>query len=157
MKVVKSGGAMFRGSSFQTIDTKGRLKIPTRFLETIKKAGSNTIIVSRMDECLVAYTQTGWFKIETKILSLAEKSASLRRFRRIFIGGAFECKFDKQVRILIPPILRQYAQLKKDIVIVGVLNHFEIWSRSHWEDENNQLEKDMLKEEVRNEIASLGL
>jgi len=148
---------MFRGSSFQTIDAKGRLKIPTRFLGTIKKSGSNTIIVSRMDECLVAYTQAEWFNIESKILSLAEKSASLRRFRRIFIGGASECNFDKQVRILIPPMLRQYAQLKKDIVLVGVLNHFEIWSRSRWEDENSRLEEDMLKEEVRNEIASLGL
>ncbi len=148
---------MFRGSSFQTIDIKGRLKIPTRFLGTIKKSGSNTIIVSRMDECLVAYTQAEWFKIETKILTLSEKSASLRRFRRIFIGGAFECNFDKQSRILIPPMLRQYAQFKKDIVLVGVLNHFEIWSRNRWEDENSRLEKDMLKEEVRNEIASLGL
>jgi len=148
---------MFRGSSFQTIDTKGRLKIPTRFLGTIKKSGRDSIIVSRMDECLVAYTQAEWSKIETRILSLAEKSANLRRFRRIFIGGAFECNFDKQVRILIPPMLRQYAQFKKEIVLVGVLSHFEIWSRSRWEDENNRLEEDLLKEEVRNEIASLGL
>ena len=148
---------MFRGSSFQTIDTKGRLKIPTRFLGTIKRSGGDSIIVSRMDECLVAYTQAEWSKIETRILSLAEKSAHLRRFRRIFIGGAFECNFDKQLRILIPPMLRQYAQFKKEIVLVGVLSHFEIWSRGRWEDENSRLEEDLLKEEVRNEIASLGL
>ncbi len=153
----QSGNMMFRGSSFQTIDAKGRLKVPKRFVGVIKESEGGALIVSRMDGCLVAYTQPEWSKIEAKILSLAEKSASLRRFRRIFIGGASECNFDKQVRILIPPVLRQYAELEKDIVLVGVLDHFEIWSRERWEDENNRLEEDMLNEDVRNEIASLGL
>jgi MraZ protein len=74
----------------------------------------------------------------------------MRRFRRVFIGGAYECTCDKQERILIPPMLREYAGFEKDIVLVGVLDHFEIWSRDTWEAENQALETDLKKEEVRN-------
>ena len=81
----------------------------------------------------------------------------MRRFRRVFIGGAFECSYDKQDRILIPQNLRQYAEIDKEIVMVGVLDHFEIWSRKSWDRENIHLEKDMKKEDARNEIAKLGL
>ena len=148
---------MFRGSSFHTIDLKGRIIVPARFREIIKADDNNGIMISRMDSGLVAYTLTEWRKIETRILSLAEKSDNMRRFRRVFIGGAFECPCDKQGRILIPPMLRQYAELSREIVLVGVLDHFEIWSREKWEKENLHMEKDMKKEEVRNEIAKLGL
>ena len=148
---------MFRGSSLHTIDSKGRIIIPARFREIIKADDNNGIMISRMDSGLVAYTHTEWRKIETRILSLAEKSDNMRRFRRVFIGGAFECPCDKQGRILIPPMLRQYAELSREIVLVGVLDHFEIWSREKWEKENLHMEKDMKKEEVRNEIAKLGL
>jgi MraZ protein len=88
---------------------------------------------------------------------MAEKSESMRRFRRVFIGGAFECTNDKQGRILIPPSLRQYAGIEKEIVMVGVLDHFEIWAREKWEEEQLNLEEDLKKEDVRNEIARLGL
>ena len=148
---------MFRGSSFHTIDSKGRIIVPTRFRDIIKTDGSNGVMISRMDNGLVAYTFEEWVKIETRILSLAEKSNNMRRFRRVFIGGAFECICDKQDRILIPPTLRQYAVFDREIVLVGVLDHFEIWSRENWEDENLHMEEDMKKEEVRNEIAKLGL
>ena len=148
---------MFRGSSFHTIDSKGRIIIPARFRDVIKAQESNGVMVSRMDGGLVAYTYDEWRNIETRILSLAEKSENMRRFRRVFIGGAFECACDKQDRILIPLNLRQYAELDKEIVLVGVLDHFEIWSRKSWDRENIHLEKDMKKEGVRNEIAKLGL
>jgi MraZ protein len=148
---------MFRGSSFHTIDTKGRIIIPARFRDVIKAQGLNGVMVSRMDGGLVAYTYDEWCKIETRILSLAEKSENMRRFRRVFIGGAFECSCDKQDRILIPQNLRLYAELGKEIVLVGVLDHFEIWSRKSWDRENIHLEKDMKKEDTRNEIAKLGL
>ena len=148
---------MFRGSSFHTIDAKGRIIIPKRFRDAIKNNENNGLMISRMDNGLVAYTLSDWEKIEAKILSLAEKSDSMRRFRRVFIGGAFECSCDRQDRILVPPTLREYAVLDRDIVIVGVLDHFEIWSRQNWDKENSFMEKDMQKEDVRNEIARLGI
>ncbi len=148
---------MFRGSSFHTVDAKGRLIIPARFRDVIRADGGERMMISRMDGCLVAYPIDEWRHIETRIQQLAQKSASMRRFRRVFIGGAFDCTCDKQERILIPPLLREYAGLQKDIVLVGVLDHFEIWSREKWENENLNLEEDLKQEEVRNEIASLGL
>ena len=149
---------MFRGSSFHTIDSKGRIIIPTRFRDIIIEGGNNGLMISKLDGGLVAYTIEEWNKIESKILSMAEKSENMRRFRRVFIGGAFECSADKQGRILIPPALRQYAELKKEIALVGVLDHFEIWSRESWDRENMEIENDYnQKEAFRNEIASLGL
>lgn len=147
---------MFRGCSFHTIDQKGRIIVPTRFRDIIKADGDG-IMISRMDTCLVAYTFDEWREIENKILSLAEKSETMRRFRRVFIGGAFKCACDKQERILIPPTLRDYATFEREIVLVGVLDHFEIWSRENWDRENMHMEEDMKKEDVRNEIAKLGL
>ena len=148
---------MFRGSSFHTIDTKGRVIIPKRFRDAMGHRSGGSIMVSRMDKGLVAFTLKEWEKIESRILALAEKSESMRRFRRVFIGGAFECNCDKQDRILIPPTLREYVALDKEIVLVGVLDHFEIWSRENWEKENTDMEKDIKKEDVRNEIAKLGI
>ncbi|RJP76774.1 MAG: division/cell wall cluster transcriptional repressor MraZ [Desulfobacteraceae bacterium] len=148
---------MFRGSSFHTIDPKGRLIIPSRFRDVLKAGGGDGVMLSRMDSSLFAYAFEEWKKIEDKILSMAEKSEAMRRFRRVFIGGAFELNCDKQGRILIPPTLRQYAGVQKEIVLVGVLDHFEIWSRENWESENTRMEQDMMEEGVRNEIAKLGL
>ena len=148
---------MFRGSSFHTIDAKGRIIIPKRFRDVIGDGSVGSIMVSGMDRCLVAFALSEWKKIESRIMALAEKSESMRRFRRVFIGGAFECNCDKQDRILIPPMLREYAGLDKDIVLVGVLDHFEVWSRENWNLENSALDKDIQREDVRNEIAKLGI
>ncbi len=148
---------MFRGSSLHTIDAKGRLIIPSRFRDVIRANGGERVMISQMDGCLVVYPFEDWRRIETRILEMAQKSEQMRRFRRVFIGGAFECACDKQERILIPPLLRESAGLEKDVALVGVLDHFEIWSREAWEEEKLNLEKDLKLEEVRNEIASLGL
>ncbi|MFZ5570571.1 MAG: division/cell wall cluster transcriptional repressor MraZ [Thermodesulfobacteriota bacterium] len=148
---------MFRGSSFHNLDPKGRFVIPSRFRDVIRNGGADGVMMTRMDASLFAYPFEEWKKIEAKVLSLTEKSDTMRRFRRIFLGGASDCYCDKQGRILVPPALRQYAALDKEIVLVGVLDHFEIWSRERWDKENLQMEEDMIKEEVRNEIAKLGL
>jgi MraZ protein len=148
---------MFRGSSFHTIDPKGRIIIPARFRDVIKASGAESIMITCMDGCLFAYTHDQWGKLEQKILQLPEKSEAMRRFQRIFIGGAHDCKSDAQGRVLIPPFLKQYAELEKDIVLVGVLARFEIWSRENWDQENGQMKKDMGDDQVRQEIALLGL
>ncbi|MBA2881127.1 MraZ protein [Desulfosalsimonas propionicica] len=152
---------MFRGSSYHTIDAKGRVNIPARFRELIRNNGGNGLVLSGpgLDEKgLVAYPYQSWETVEEKILQMAEKSSAMRRFRRIFIGESAECPMDRQGRILIPQSLRDYASLEKDIVLVGVLDHFEIWSLENWNDEKRKLhEEDMKNEEVSNEIARLGL
>jgi MraZ protein len=98
-----------------------------------------------------------WSQLEERILRLAEKSDTMRRFRRVFIGGAHECVCDKQDRILIPPTLRQYAALNKEIVLVGVLDHFEVWSRENYQNEELMLANDLKDPEARNEIIRLSI
>ncbi|MBW1739954.1 MAG: division/cell wall cluster transcriptional repressor MraZ [Deltaproteobacteria bacterium] len=148
---------MFRGSSFHNLDAKGRLIIPARFRDVLKQSSVDGVMVSKMDGALFCYTFEQWRKIEERILNLSVKSENMRRFRRIFIGGAHECFLDKQARILIPPSLRQYAGLNKEIVLVGVLDHFEIWAKESWMEEDARLQNDIKNEDVRNEVAELGL
>jgi MraZ protein len=148
---------MFRGTSSHNLDSKGRLIIPARFRDVLKQSSVDGLMISKMDGSLCSYTFEEWRKIEERILNLARRSENMRRFRRIFIGGAHECMLDKQARILIPPILRQYAGLDKGVVLVGVLDHFEIWAKESYAQEDENLHNDLKNEELRNEIAELGL
>ena len=110
---------------------------------------------SNKDGCLYAYTFSEWEKVEGKIL--ATKTNAMAGFRRFFLGNSCECTCDKQDRILIPKSLREYAKLEKDIVLVGNLDHFEIWDKAQWDKTNKEAEQALKKEEVKEEIASLGL
>ncbi|MEE8399577.1 MAG: division/cell wall cluster transcriptional repressor MraZ [Desulfobacterales bacterium] len=148
---------MFRGNSFHTIDPKGRIIIPSRFRDVIRAGGGQGVMISRRGRGLFVYTYDEWAKIEGRVLALAEKSDEMDRFIRTFIGGAFDCPCDKQDRVLVPAVLRTYAELDKEIAVVGVLRRFEIWSRENWEMEIQQQEEDIRKEDVRSEIARLGL
>jgi MraZ protein len=148
---------MFRGTSFHNLDSKGRLIIPARFRDVLKQSSVDGLMISQMDGALSCYAFEEWRKIEERILNLARRSENMRRFRRLFIGGAHECMLDKQARILIPPSLRQYAGLNKGVVLVGVLDHFEIWAKESYTQEDENLHNDLKNEDLRNEIAELGL
>ena len=146
---------MFRSSSFHTIDPKGRVIIPARFRNILKADKIYGVMVSNKDGCLYAYTFSEWEKVEGSILAV--KTSAMSDFRRFFLGNSCECTCDKQDRILIPKSLRAYANLEKEIVLVGNLDRFEIWDRDKWDKVNNQVEQKLKKEEVREEIASIGL
>jgi transcriptional regulator MraZ len=146
---------VFRSSSFHTIDAKGRVIIPSRFRNILKADKLYGVMVSNKDDCLYAYTFSEWEKVETKILSA--KTSAMGAFRRFFLGNSCECMCDRQDRILIPKSLREYANLEKDIVLVGNLDRFEIWNRDQWNTINKEMEQKLKQEEVKEEIASLGL
>ena len=130
--------------------------IPARFRVDLKDDGKGTgVMISNKDDCLYAYTFSEWEQVESRIL--AAKSANMAEFRRFFLGNSCECMLDNQDRILIPKSLREYAGLEKEIVLVGNLDHFEIWDRAKWDEVNKRTEQKLKKEEVREEIASLGL
>jgi len=118
---------MFRGTSYNTLDDKGRLIIPSRFRDAVRAGGGGSIMLTRLDRALFVYTMDEWNLVESRVLQEPVTSSALRRFRRIFIGGASECQWDKQDRALIPMPMREYADLKKDVVVVGQIDHFEIW------------------------------
>lgn len=134
--------------------------IPTRFRKDLRidkedESKGSGVMISNKDDCLYAYTFCEWEAVENRIL--AAKSANMAEFRRFFLGNSCECMLDSQDRILIPKSLREYAGLEKEIVLVGNLDHFEIWDRTKWDEVNKRTEQKLKKEEVREEIASLGL
>ncbi len=147
----------FRGNYYHTLDQKGRFTLPSEFKEVLLESTSASVMITRMDGCLFAYPLEEWEEIENRILSLPTTSETIRRFRRIFVGGAFECPFDKQGRILVPPPLREYAALDRDIVLVSAVSHFEIWSKTRWENEFLSWEEELKQPQARADISSIGL
>jgi len=145
----------FRSSSFHKIDTKGRIIIPSRFKEILKADKTYGVMVTNKDNCLYAYTFGEWEKLEKKILSA--NSPNINEFRRFFLGNSCDCICDKQDRIRIPQNLREYANLTKDIVLVGNLDRFEIWDRENWDQVNKTVEIKLKKKEVKEEFTPLGL
>jgi len=148
---------VLRGTSYHTLDSKGRFILPSRFRQEM--GGDGTVLfITTFDNALYAYSHDEWIQKEKDIDALAVKNRAFRRFRRSFVGSAEECKVDKQLRILIPQPLREDADLDKDIVLVGGLDHFEIWSKERLaEDKRKFLEEDMENEEVLGGISNLGL
>lgn len=149
---------MFRGGSFHTLDEKGRIIIPTRFKAVLEScASTDRFFLTILDGGLMAYPIAEWVALEKRILALEETSPAMWRFKRYFVGSAVECQLDRQGRVVIPQPLKESAGLEKEIILVGVLNHFEIWAKERWDANHRKLEEDMLQEEVLKEIRSLGI
>ncbi len=128
---------MFMGEYLHTIDGKGRVIIPARFREAL---GERFIATKGLDHCLFVYPMSEWTTLEQKLRTLPFTQQDVRAFVRFFFSGATECEVDKQGRILLPANLREYAQLVKDIVLVGVSTRVEIWSQALWADYSKQAE-----------------
>jgi MraZ protein len=119
---------MFRGRNDLAIDDKGRIMLPIKFREALAKNDETTLWLTNIDDCLKAYPTTEWLKKEQKILSTPVRTDAERNYIRFLIGGVQECPIDKQGRILVPQSLRKYAGLEKDVAILGLISHFEIWN-----------------------------
>jgi MraZ protein len=122
---------MFMGEYHHSIDTKGRLIVPSKFREEL---GEMFIITRGLDQCLFGYPLPEWKLLEEKLKGLPLTKKDARAFTRFFFSGATESELDKQGRVNIPAPLLQYAKLEKECVILGVSNRIEIWSKSIWED-----------------------
>lgn len=146
---------MFRGRYEHTIDSKGRVSLPARFREVLKDKYDDQLIITNFDGCLVAYPDEEWRVIEEKVSSLSMVKKEVKSFQRFFISGATECSIDKQGRILIPPGLRKYAKLEKDIVFAGLTKKIEIWSKEMWEQEIVKVQEGF--DDLSNPLAELGL
>lgn len=124
---------MFRGRYTHTIDSKGRVSIPSKFREVLNGRGQQAFMVTNdLDPCLVAYPMDEWLEMEKKLRNLPSFIPETVQFRRFFISGAQDCVMDRQGRILIPASLRDYAQLNREALFVGLLDKFEIWSPELW-------------------------
>ena len=138
------------GEYNHTIDTKGRLIIPSKFRETL---GDEFVVTKGLDGCLFVYDSNEWQSFEEKLKSLPLTNKDARQFARFFLAGAAAVEVDKQGRILLPAVLRDFAGLEKEVVLVGVASRVEIWSKAKWE--NTAEYEDM--EEIAEHMAELGL
>jgi MraZ protein len=126
---------MFYGEYFHSIDRKGRLILPAKFREAAKGHFIEKFYVTRgLDNCLFMFSEEEWRSQEGKFKAISFTKQQARTFNRIYFSGAVEVVFDSQGRILLPQYLKDFAQIKKDVVIVGVSNRIEIWAKDKWEE-----------------------
>ena len=125
---------MLIGEYEHSLDTKGRLILPAKIREDM---GETFIITKGLDGCLFGFSQTEWANFEEKLKTLPLTNKNARDFVRFFLSGATECEMDKQGRFLIVANLREYANLEKDAVIIGVGTRIEIWNKEKWKAYNS--------------------
>jgi len=141
---------MFMGEYNHTIDAKGRLIVPSKFRE---KLGEEFVVTKGLDDCLFVYPLDEWAHIEEAFRKVPLTNKKARDFVRFFFAGAASCEVDKQGRILLPPSLRAYAGMEKEIVSAGVLNRVEIWDKEKWERSNDITDMDG----IADYMAELGV
>lgn len=124
---------MFYGEYFHSIDRKGRLILPAKFRETAKTHFIERFFVTRgLDKCLFMFSEEEWRSQENKLKAMPFTKQQSRTFNRLYFSGAADVVFDSQGRILLPQNLKEYTEIKKDVVIVGVSSRIEIWAKDKW-------------------------
>jgi len=119
---------VFRGVNGINIDVKGRIAIPTRYRERLQESRSCVVLtIDTEEKCLLLYPLTAWEDIEAKLAQLPSFNPAARRIQRLLIGHATEAELDSHGRILLPPLLREYAGLSKHAMLVGQGKKFELW------------------------------
>ena len=143
---------MLIGQYEHTIDTKKRLALPAKFRGEL---GDKVIITRGIEGCLAVYTQDEWKIMSDKLGSLTISQSEARSFTRMILAGAMEVSLDKLGRILIPDYLKNYAGLRKDVVICGLSNRLEIWDAQKWEAYKIEAEKGV--DEIVSKLGGLGI
>ncbi len=144
---------MLGGEYRHTIDDKGRVSVPAKFRNDL----GNVFVISKGigEKCLFVFTLLEWRRLEGKIRNLPLTDKKARRFSRYLIGGSSECELDKQGRVMLPQYLREYADLKKDVVLVGLTTRVEIWDSELWR-EYNDPDNDEFGD-IEDDMESLGI
>lgn len=119
----------FIGEFSYTIDTKGRLNIPSKFRQSLSKDNKNTFVIARgLDQCIWVYPLIEWKQIEKNLRDLSSLSITHRRFIRNTARYATPSTYDKQGRVMLNSSLIEFAGLDKDVLIIGMINKMEIWN-----------------------------
>jgi len=153
---------MFRGLHEHSIDAKGRTSLPVKFREVLDARGQHDggepnrlIITTGIDRCLVAYPFDEWQAFEAKLAALSQFDPAVVQLKRIYVAGATECVLDKHGRFLIPPLLREYARLSKEVVWAGMVTTIELWAKEAWNDQVAGSRSD--RSEIVKALTELGL
>nr|VFJ65096.1 MAG: MraZ protein [Candidatus Kentron sp. FW] len=125
---------MFRGEYSLTLDPKGRLAVPSRYRERIFECcnGRLVITISLTEHCLVVYPFPDWQKIEDDLRALPALDRKAQAISHLLIGHATECDLDGHGRVLVPQSLREFAELDKQVKVVGQVMKFELWNDGAW-------------------------
>ena len=162
--------SMFRGVSELSLDSKGRITVPTRHREplitsssdeTEKNSSTGTCIVTidTEENCHLIYPLAQWEKIETQIEALPSFNKQARKVQRLLLGHATEVNIDSHGRMLIPPPLREFAHLDKQCVLIGQGKKFELWSKADWDQQRDTWLKEGTEEgdDVPPSLLSISL
>ena len=141
----------FLGEYEATLDIKGRFLLPAGFKKQLKEDENSFVISRGIDRCLTLYPMSSWEPIIQKINSLNDFDPKVRAFRRQFLGGATEVELDTAGRMLLPPTLKEYANLSKDIILVAALDKIEIWDSTKYK----QLFEEIAPEDFSNLAAEV--
>jgi len=126
---------MFYGEYEHSIDRKGRLILPAKFREVAKANFIEKFFVTRgLDKCLFMFSEEEWRLQENKFKGQPFTKQQVRAFNRLFFSGAVEVSPDRQGRVLVAQYLKDYAEIKRDVMLIGVSNRIEIWAAGAWKD-----------------------
>ncbi len=143
---------MLIGQYNHTIDSKKRLALPSKFRGEL---GAKVVATKGVENCLVVYTQKEWEIMSAKLSSLPISQGEARSFVRHLLASAMEINLDKLGRVLIPDYLKNYAGLKKNVVVCGLSNRLEIWDEKKWANYSKDAEKGV--EEIVSKLGPLGI
>lgn len=131
---------MFRGASSLSMDDKGRFAVPTKYRNDLLSEDMGTVIctIALNEPCLWLYPLAQWQDIEERLAKISNMNPRARRMQRMLLGNATEYQLDKNGRILLAPSLRAHADLGKKIMLVGLMNKFEIWDEERWNEQMRQ-------------------
>lgn len=131
---------MFRGAHKIKLDVKGRMKIPASCASALlnEKTPHLVATIDTQDRCLLLYPRERWLDIEEKVAQLPSLDPAARRIQRLLIGHATDLTLDNNERVLLPPVLRDFAGLERDILLVGQGNKLEVWSEAIWDEQRSQ-------------------
>ena len=141
---------MLMGEYRHAMDAKGRLFMPAKLREDL---GDKFIATQGIDGQLFVFSFEEWTNFANKLRSLPMSDPGAQAFVRLFVAGASECEVDKQGRILLPAVLREFACLEKEVVLVGVGSRIEIWNKATWTEKNVYDDMD----EIAENMEGLGI
>lgn len=142
---------MLIGEYQHALDAKNRMIVPAKLREDL---GTKFVITKGLDGCLYVYPLEEWKLLEEKLKTLPLTNKDARAFVRFFFSGASEIEIDKQGRGVIPPNLKEYASIEREIVSIGVLTRVEIWSKEKWLEYNDS---NVDYESIAEKMSDLGI